>query len=190
MKRWILRGLAFLLLAGGALLVADGCWIKAKGAVAQLLLQHAWNETREAGEPVKPWPWADTWPVARLQVSRLGVDMIVLQGEHGEALAFGPGLLRGSGKVGEGGHCIVAGHRDSSFSFLKDLRQGDVVTLESGDGRVTSYRVEETAVVEAAGLYLQESAKNRLTLLTCYPFGGLQSRTGLRYLVFAEGIQG
>jgi sortase A len=182
--------IAFVLLAGGGFLLADGCWIRTKAVLAQFLLQRAWAQTLESGEQTKPWPWADTWPVARLQMERLAVDLIVLEGESGEVLAFGPGHLPGSSAPGRIGHCVLAGHRDSSFRFLQDLQVGDVVTLQGLDGALQRYRIVDSTVQEAESLYLKESDRPSLTLLTCYPFDALQSQTTLRYLVFADGMSG
>jgi sortase A len=190
MKTVILRITAFVLLAGGSVLLGDGCWIRTKAVLAQFLLQHAWEQTLANGEQTKPWPWADTWPVARLQVKRLGVDLIVLEGESGGVLAFGPGHLPGSSGPSENGHCILAGHRDTSFRFLEDLQQDDIVTIQTVSGDFLNYRIRETMVHEAEDLYLVESEFPSLTLLTCYPFDTLQSRTNLRYLVFAEKVSG
>ncbi|MBU0960761.1 MAG: class GN sortase, partial [Proteobacteria bacterium] len=58
------------------------------------------------------------------------------------------------------------------------------------DGEWYSYSVRATAIGEADRLYLEESDLPCLTLLTCYPFAALDSRTNLRYLVFADRIPG
>ncbi len=186
MKIWILRITAFVLLVSGSFLLADGCWIRAKAVLAQILLQHAWEQTLATGEQTKAWHWADTWPVARLQVERLGIDLIVLEGESGEVLAFGPGHLPGSSVPGSEGHCIVAGHRDTSFHFLQDLIKNDVLILQISDGTEQRYNIRETMVHGANDLYFRESDSSSLTLLTCYPFESLAVNTTLRYIVFAE----
>ena len=56
----------------GVLSIAQGAWIPVKAALAQVLLDNAWRETLYSGQPLKPWPWADTWPVARLSVPAQG----------------------------------------------------------------------------------------------------------------------
>ena len=71
--------------------LGHGAWIHAKAWLAQLLLQRAWERTLRGEAAAKPWPWADTWPVARLRVPAHGVDLIVLSGVSGRTLAFGPG---------------------------------------------------------------------------------------------------
>jgi sortase A len=52
----------------------SGAWIYMKAQLAQVLLQRAWAGTLAGQRHVKPWPWADTWPIARLVVSSLGID--------------------------------------------------------------------------------------------------------------------
>ena len=73
----------------------SGAWIYVKARLAQVLLQRAWAGTLavQYQYDVKPWPWADTWPVARLVVPSLGIDQIVIEGAHGRTLAFGPGRV-------------------------------------------------------------------------------------------------
>lgn len=180
-----LRIMAAMLFVGGGLLGASGLWIPAKAILAQSLLQRAWQKSLATSETVKPWPWADTWPVARLRNARLGVDLIVLEGESGEVLAFGPGHLSRSGLPDEGGHIILAGHRDTSFEFLKDLEIGDRLVVE-GEAKTNSYLVQSTTVVSADKLYLDGESEGTLTLITCYPFGSLDSGATLRFVVTAR----
>lgn len=170
-------------LAGMTSLCA-GFWIPAKAILAQHLLQRAWQQSLASGNVVKPWPWADTWPVGRLQNDRLGVDLIVLEGDSGEVLAFGPGHLRRSSSPGEEGHCILAGHRDTSFAFLKDIRAGDFLTLE-GKGGKDYYIVQTTGVVRAEELYLDGEREGFLTLITCFPFKAVMPGTPYRFIVAA-----
>lgn len=189
-KIWVLRITAFVFLLTGSFLLADGCWIKAKAVIAQAMLQHAWEETLATGKNTKAWPWADTWPVARLTMERLRIDLIILEGDSGEVLAFGPGHLQASSKPGSSGHCILAGHRDTAFKFLQDLKKNDVLTLQTSDGSIYRYRVSEMLTRRAEKLYLQESKAAQLTLITCYPFNGLQSGADLRYIVFTDKLPG
>jgi sortase A len=190
MRITFLRITAFVLLVTGSFLLSDGCWIRAKAVLAQILLQHAWEETLQTGRATKPWPWADTWPVARLRMDRLGIDLIVLEGESGEVLAFGPGHLPASDISGGPGNCILSGHRDTSFSFLRNLTEKDVLSLQIGDGSIHKYQVNEMFTRKAEKLYLQEVDRSVLTLITCYPFETLNPGTKLRYVVFADRMPG
>ncbi len=77
---WIV---ASLLVVFGSWLIGQGAWIHIKAVAAQWLLQRAWQETLTAHQPVKPWPWADTWPAGRLMVRRLGINQIILADASG-----------------------------------------------------------------------------------------------------------
>ncbi len=95
-------GAAALFALLGLVLVGQGLWIHAKALLAQVLLERAFEQTLATGAPVKPWPWADTWPVARIEFPRLGKSVIVLAGSSGQALAFGPGHVEGTPDAGRG----------------------------------------------------------------------------------------
>ncbi len=179
----------FLLMLSAMVLIGNGYWIKAKAVLAQYLLRQAWAQTIRTGAQVKAWPWADTWPVARLQVKRLGVDSIVLEGQSGEVLAFGPGHLSSGAAPNAAGNCVLAGHRDTSFRFLADIRRGDIVLLQARDGKERTYRIISTAVVRYDNLYLKDVVRPWLTLVTCYPFNNPIPGGPLRFVVFAEEIR-
>src|SRR5262245_66693283 len=109
---------------GGLILIAQGVYIHAKAMLAQILLERAFAQAISTGAPVKPWSWADTWPVARIVVPRLGKSAIVLAGASGQALAFGPGHVARTPDAGEPGTAIYSGHRDTHFAFLGDVAVG------------------------------------------------------------------
>jgi len=90
-----------LLAFAGLLLFGQGAYIHAKAIVAQVLLKRAFATSVATGKDVKPWSWADTWPVARIAVPRLKADAIVLAGSSGQALAFGPGHVEHTPEPGE-----------------------------------------------------------------------------------------
>ena len=188
------RRRAPLALAAGAVLLALSAWqlgsagyIHAQARLAQVLLGQAWAATLEGGGPQQPWPWADTAPVARLQVPALGVDLIVLAGASGRTLAFGPGHLDGTAAPGAPGHSVVSGHRDTHFRFLQDLAPGMEIRVQRADGRWRSYRAGDGQVIDARHARFEiTSDRPALTLVTCWPFDALEAGGPLRYLVFAE----
>ena len=122
------------LLAVGLWQIGEGSWIYAKARLAQFLLQRAWSRTLAGESTVKPWPWADTWPVARLRVPSQGIDVIVLNGAYGRTLAFGPGYAESSSFPGSPGTTILTGHRNTHFEFLKRLKQDDEIVVETAAG--------------------------------------------------------
>jgi sortase A len=178
--------LSLVLAGAGIVLVGQGLWIHAKAILAQLLLERAFAATLATGRIVKPWPWADTWPVARIEVPRLGKRAIVLHGSSGQALAFGPGHLEGTPDAGEQGIAVYAAHRDTHFAFLGDVRIGDAIRVTRSDGATFQFRVTQTSVVRWDASNIDPSADGRaLVLSTCWPLDGKFSGP-LRYLVHAE----
>jgi len=183
------RFAALFLLALACVAAAHAAWIPAKAALAQRLLESAWRRAR-AGEPRPvPWPGADAWPVARLVAPGHGPRLVVLSDASGRSLAFGPGHLSGSAPPGTHGTTIVAGHRDTHFAFLRKLAPGDPLEIESRDGARHRYRVIEAAVVhERDARIASEAARDRLVLVTCWPFDTLRPGTDLRFVVLAERV--
>jgi sortase A len=181
----VARILAVAALTTGAASFAAGLYLPAKAELAQLLLRRAWAQTEF--DPVRPWPWADTWPVARLTVPRLEIDQIVLAGDEGAALAFAPGHVDGTTPPGQSGNVVIAGHRDTVFSFLGRLKPGDEIRLDSPFGQRQVYTVESTTVVhERDTAVLDPTPDSILTLVTCYPLDGTRPDGPLRYLVRAR----
>ena len=98
--------------------VGKAMWIYGKAHLSYYLISSAWEETLNGGEQVKPWPWADTWPIAKLKVPKMGLSYFVLRGDSGRTLAFAPGHAVDSSEPGEPGVTLISGHRDTHFSFL------------------------------------------------------------------------
>ncbi len=167
--------------------IGSASYIHAKAILAQVLLETAWDKTIHGQQEVKPWPWADTWPISRLDVPRLGVDRIVLAGASGSSLAFGPGHLFGSPLPGQQGNTVIAGHRDTHFRFLKEIRQGELINLQTLTGDTIQYEVIETKIVNEKEIeYLVSTSINKLTLITCYPFDAIRPGGPLRYIVISR----
>ena len=171
--------------------LAQGGWIHMKALLAQQLLQRAWAETIERRSPVKPWPWADTVPIARLRIPRHQIDEIVLAGASGRTLAFGPAHHGDSVKPGMSGVSIITGHRDTHFRFLRRLEPGDRIEIQTAHGALLSYRVLGSSVVDGRlPLHISGDDKNLFLLVTCYPFDALVPGGPLRYIVMAEMTDG
>jgi sortase A len=180
--------LAVALAAVGAWQVAEGAWIYVKARLAQHLLQHAFARTLAGESDVKPWPWADTWPVARLRAPGHGEDLIVLADASGRTLAFGPGLAPSSAPPGAGGTTIITGHRDTHFRFLEHLRAGDELVLEAPGRPPVRFRVQDAEVVDSRTAVIDRAPDGvGLVLVTCYPFGAVRPGGPLRWVVAAGG---
>src|SRR6266700_3500330 len=177
-----------LLALAGLILFGQGAYIHAKAMLAQVLLQRAFTETIATGHPTKPWSWADTWPVARIEVQRLHASTIVLAGSSGQALAFGPGHVELTPDAGARGVAVYSAHRDTHFRFLRDVAVGDEIDITRSDGRRFRYRADSTSVVrfDASGIDPLTDGYE-LVLSTCWPFDSLTPGPQ-RYLLHATMI--
>jgi sortase A len=173
----------------GALLFVNGAWIPVKAELAQHLLARAWARTLAGEVAAKPWPWADTWPIARLSGDALGRDLYVLADGSGRSLAFGPGHVAGTPLPGEAGTSLIGGHRDTHFAVLKDTKAGDRLLLETAGGRRQAFEIDGASVVDERTARLELAGDTpRLLLVTCYPFEALVPGGPLRYLVSARAV--
>ncbi|MEO0961206.1 MAG: class GN sortase [Pseudomonadota bacterium] len=177
-----------LLLSGSAAL-AGSLYIEAKAFVGQVLLERAFAQTLETGQPTKPWDWADTWPVARVIAPAHNESAIVLAGASGEAMAWGPGHMAGTPKPGDNGISIIAAHRDTHFAFLEQVMPGDAISVTNADGSRHAFRVTGTRIVrwDQSGIDPVAPGK-KLALVTCYPFNA-RTQGPLRYVVMTEKIE-
>lgn len=181
--------LVVLLLACGFALQAGA--IHAKAGLAQLLLARAFDASQHDGRDHAPWPWADTVPVARLGVPAHGIQQIVLAGDDGRTLAFGPGWAQASAAPGQQGGTVISGHRDTHFSFLQRLANGDLIELDGGFGHAR-YQVVSTQIVDMRTHRMDVTAPgtDALWLVTCWPFDAVTAGGPMRYLVRAERREG
>lgn len=169
--------------------LGQGAYIPAKAWLAQELMQRAWRKTQDGEGETPPWPWADTWPVARLLAKGGDIELIVLEGGSGRTLAFGPGHLSVSALPGKKGNSIIAGHRDTHFQFLKFMKRGESILVETADGDTHLYRVTDIDVVDSRrGSILIDTESPMLSLVTCYPFETRRAGGPLRYVVTAEMV--
>jgi len=183
------RMLSIALILIGVASVASGLWIHAKAALAQVLLRDAWWRTLDGANGARPWPWADTYPIARMVVERTGDDFIVLAGSSGRVLAFGPGHLEHTPLPGERGNCVITAHRDTHFAVLRDLKRGDAVRVQRADGVWHTYVVDGSRVIDKRDAWITRGTNaSTLTLVTCYPFDAIVAGGPQRYAVVASEV--
>jgi sortase A len=167
--------------------LGQGAYIPAKAWLAQELMQRAWLRASVDDDRQVPWPWADTWPVARLLAKSGEVDLIVLSGGSGRTLAFGPGHLSASSMPGEPGNSVIAGHRDTHFRFLREIEIGESIMIERISGRRHLYKVIGIDVVDSRrGSLLLDTDDAFLSLVTCYPFETEEAGGPMRFVVTAR----
>src|SRR6478736_10365680 len=188
-----LRIVCALLLITGACLSGRALYLHAKAELAGILVRRAWQQSVHSGKPQAPWPWADTHPVARIRIPRLGYEEIVLEGASPRTLAFGPAHLLNGTSLGESGNLVLAGHRTSWFKPLENIAQGDTIQIQWFDAHRSglqerTYTVNMISVVEPQDMtLLAPTLDDELTLITCYPFGR-GPRSPQRYIVRASPL--
>ena len=179
-RHWFLAAVSLT----AAIFLSDALWIPAKAELAQYLLETAWLRTLEGEPDAKPWPWADTRAVAILEVPRLSLREIVLEGSSGRNLAFGPTVVNTT-PLDKTRDRILSGHRDTHFSFLKKLQIGDLLRLRTVTG-IRDYRVNWQEAIDSRQQQLViDDNIERLTLLTCFPFDAPTTGGPMRWVVTA-----
>jgi sortase A len=200
------RVVALLAAAIGVVTVLQATWIEVKAYAAQVLIDAAWERNQLGAMSARPWPWADTTPVARLTVleraprsstlparhaSPRGESLVVLEGASGRNLAFGPVHDAASVLPGDAGNSVIAAHRDTHFRMLEALEAGDRLRIERIDGRVAFFAVTDIRIVDSRRARITLGADEpRLTLVTCYPFNAIHPGGPLRFVVTADLIAG
>lgn len=136
-------------------------------------------------EPAPRTPAPDPLAFGRIEIPRIGVKAIVREGVDDATLALAIGHMKGTANAGERGNVVLAGHRDTFFRGLRDIRKNDRITLEvppqSFEYRVVALDIvgpEETRVLGSNG-------GRDLTLVTCYPFSFI-GKAPQRFIVRAN----
>lgn len=168
----IKRFLSYVLIGGGAFLLFQG---------ARDFLESRWGQSAAErqfenagppadGAPNRPDRPRDGETVAKLMIPRLSAQLYVVEGDDTRELRRGPGHMPGTAMPGGKGNCVIAGHRDTHFRVLKDIRQGDDIVLETRNGEFL-YRVKSTKIVSPEDTDpLRPTVGPVLNLITCYPF--------------------
>jgi sortase A len=187
--KWPDRILSLLLtlsLIVGSLYLVQASLINAKAVVGQWLIENAWERTSITHHYQKPWPWADTYPVAKLHVPRLGKEIYVLNGASGHALAFGPGMSTYLNEGDDQAVILIQAHRDTHFEFFPKLEVGDVLELEQTDG-TRHFVVEQKAQFQRPVIELSEPDEQLVLLLsTCS--GQSEQNPDLREVLLARSV--
>ena len=108
--------------------------------------------------------------IAEMEVPRLGLKVIVVEGDSPRILRRAVGHLPETALPGEWGNIVLPGHRDTFFRPLRNIRSGDAIRLKTSAGDLR-YEVESTSVVPPSDVQvLEPSSERTLTLVTCFPF--------------------
>lgn len=164
------RAERLLSLAGLAVLSVAGFYY-ARAGLYQRHERQALERRRSAAkaEPAKPAAPRASLP-ARLEIPRLGLSVMVLEGTDEKTLRLAAGHIAGTAMPGASGNAGIAGHRDTCFRPLRFIRKGDLIRIGTADSTYC-YRVESATIVRPEDTWvLRPSPQPTLTLVTCYPF--------------------
>jgi sortase A len=108
--------------------------------------------------------------LGRIEIPRIGVSVMVLQGTTSQTLLHGVGHIDGTALPGELGNVGIAGHRDTFFRGLKDIRKNDEIQIQTAAG-ITRYEVDWIQITVPSDVAIVSPTSNfSLTIVTCYPF--------------------
>ena len=125
--------------------------------------------------------------IGRIEIPRLGVSVMVVEGDDETTLRRAVGHISGTTLPGQPGNIGLAGHRDTFFRPLRNIKPNDVITLTTPAGQYR-YRVVSTKIVRPNAFWVLDPGGNELlTLVTCYPFYFVGSAPN-RFVVRAERI--
>jgi LPXTG-site transpeptidase (sortase) family protein len=171
--RGLLRCTEYVLWIVGALAAGFSIGVFVGSRIYQARMNHRLEETLRS-QRTQPKPRHGHRPVGslvgRLEIPRLGVSVIVLEGSDSGTLRVGIGRIPQTADPGEIGNVVLGGHRDTFFRPLKGIQEGDEISLLTPEG---SYRyiVDWTKVVKPTNTQpLMPTQQATLTLVTCYPF--------------------
>ena len=144
--------------------------------------QHQDVQAHAAGIPLRHGEM-----IGSLDIPRVNVSVIVLEGADSSVLAVAAGHIPGTALPGFNGNVGIAAHRDTFFRSLREIRAEDRLRLKTPDG-IFQYAVESTEVVEPSNTeVLRQTAGQELTLVTCYPFNYIGSAPK-RFIVHARQL--
>jgi sortase A len=145
------------------------------------------GQTASHASPKKLPPAVTGDLIGRIEISRLGLSAMVIEGTSRTTLRRAVGHISGTALPGQPGNVGISGHRDTFFRPLRNIRRDDIITLTTLLGEYR-YRVVSTKVVDPYDVaVLDPSANEILTLVTCYPFYFVGSAPD-RFIVRAERV--
>jgi LPXTG-site transpeptidase (sortase) family protein len=163
----ILRGACYFFLSLGVLALGYAGFVFADSHVYQALEM---KKFKQAGLLSEPHILVEGETIGEIQVPRLGLNAMVVQGDSPANLRRAVGHISKSALPGEWGNVAVAGHRDTFFRPLRGIRVGDEIDFATPE-RSFEYVVESIQVVAPDDVQvLEPSTGHDLTFVTCFPF--------------------
>lgn len=171
-KRSIAMTIAVAVTLVPATLALNTFYLSAEAHYTQRFLRKLWKETSPSNQRVRLWSQADFWPVARLEVTRLGVDIVMPSSRATDDFSAHPRHLPGTALPGTRGNSVIFGRPDVYLGFVRELQHGDELVVESTDWQRHRFRVvQHHAAPTNPGLFpiAETEAQTKLTLAVLNP---------------------
>jgi sortase A len=166
---------------GYAAFVLADAWIFQKRANLELERRHEQPAAHSAGSPAE----RPAGLIGRIEIPRIGLAAVIAEGIDSTTLRRAAGHIPDTALPGQPGNVGIAGHRDSFFRPLRNIRKDDLITLTTALGEYR-YRVLSARVVGPTDVsVLYPTGDSILTLVTCYPFYFVGAAPN-RFIVRAE----
>jgi sortase A len=166
-KTLLLRAAYCVLLAGGVFGLGYAGYVVVDTHIYQTIEQ---SKFEKVSHIEVPHPAVEGSAIGEMEVPRLGLKAIFVQGDSPRILRHAVGHISETALPGESGNVVLTAHRDSFFRPLRSIQVGDAITIKTLDGKF-GYQVASTEVVLPSDVQvLQPSSENTLTLVTCFPF--------------------
>jgi len=186
--RWMER----LLFAAGFMFLGCYLYVNVEARLYQSIENRELDLILASAPRTPPSPAVPAAPPApgsvlgRIEIPRLGVSTVIRAGSDARTLRLAVGHIPGTALPGQSGNIGLAGHRDTFFRRLRDIRADDDIRLVTASGTFT-FKVDATTIVQPKDTWvLDPTPTSTLTLVTCYPFTYVGSAPK-RFIVHAVG---
>jgi sortase A len=162
-----MRGAFYFFLAAGIAALGYAGYVVADAHAFQTIEQ---SKFESASPSEANYPAIAGGAIGEVEIPRIGIDAMFVEGDSPKTLRRAVGHIAETALPGEQGNVVLTAHRDSFFRPLRNIRQGDAITVKTRAGQY-EYLVDWTEVVLPSDIQiLQPSSGNTLTLVTCFPF--------------------
>ncbi|TXC93438.1 class D sortase [Metabacillus litoralis] len=176
MREWIIPAIAFFLIISGIYLAGTHAYSWAKGVIAVEKgnysvsirnMEQEMDKNEKSTNTDKPDKGEK---IGEISIPKVDISVPIYEGTSEEELEKGAGHYSNSVMPGEDNNTVISGHRDTVFRKLKEVREHDVIKIETAKG-IYTYRIEKVRIVDAEDkTVIVPKPEATLTLTTCYPF--------------------
>ena len=179
----IFKYVSYILCISAILILLKPVFFYTKSFIMQNKLRYEWNQTME-NKQINPYD-NSIYPIGKINIDKLNLSSIITSGDLEQSLEVSIAHIPNTSKPGQLGNIGLAGHRDTFFKKLKDIKINDIIEIEYLEG-ISEYRVNDIKIIQPDETnYLYDKNKETLTMITCYPFEYL-GNAPLRYMVQAK----